>query len=125
MERDEKLISKFTDKLNEFIKEWRWPYWYRLRKMEYLWSLSWRHFWSCWGNDRITQTDLISKECMLVKWIVEKHKINTRNLNLQVFMSMFSNDGTVEISYEELILMLLAISDEPIELLISILKQDD
>jgi hypothetical protein len=35
---------------------------------------------------------------------------------------MFSNDGTVEVSYEELILMLLAISDDPIEFLISVLK---
>jgi len=65
---------------------------------------------------------VICKEFWFIKWLVENDKINTRNLNLQVFMSMFSNDGTVEISYEELILMLLAISDEPIELLISLLK---
>lgn len=65
---------------------------------------------------------LCTKKFWFIKRLVEKHKINTRNLNLQVFMSMFSNDGTVEISYEELILMLLAISDDPIEFLIDVLK---
>lgn len=81
--------------------------------------------WKIAIKTKIYQTYLVSARYWFIKWLVDNDKINTRNLNLQVFMSMFSNDGTVEISYEELILMLLAISDEPIELLISILKQDD
>jgi len=66
--------------------------------------------------------DSLSELKPFIKWLVENEKIETNNLNLKVFKSMFSNDWTVEISYEELILMLLAISDEPIEFLISILK---
>ena len=72
--------------------------------------------------DRMMYEYLCSKHFWFIKRLVEKDKINTRNLNLQVFISMFSNDGTVEVSYEELILMLLAISDEPIEFLIDVLK---
>jgi hypothetical protein len=65
---------------------------------------------------------IISKKYWFIKWLVENDKIETNNLNLKVFKSMFSNDWTVEISYEELVLMLLAISDEPIEFLCEILK---
>jgi hypothetical protein len=73
-------------------------------------------------ENHIYQKYLISKEYWFIKWLVDNEKIETNNLNLKVFKSMFSNDWTVEISYEELILMLLAISDEPIEFLISLLK---
>ena len=92
-----------------------------------LWSnVNWDYLFVKWDKEnKFYEEQIISKKFWFIKRLVEKHKINTRNLNLQVFMSMFSNDGTVEVSYEELILMLLAISDEPLELLISVLKQDD
>jgi hypothetical protein len=89
-----------------------------------LWSnVNWDYLFVKWDKEnKFYEEQIISKKFWFIKRLVEKHKINTRNLNLQVFMSMFSNDGTVEVSYEELILMLLAISDNPIEFLISVLK---
>lgn len=115
-------MEKLLNLLNEYEEK-------RIKKINADWKLPVKLLFKPYTKEVLTNQayrscwlEICSKYYSFIKRLVENDKINNRNLNLQVFMSIFSNDGTVEISYEELILMLLAISDEPLELLISILK---
>lgn len=118
-------MEKLIELLNEHFKE---KYKNSKRNLIYFERYDDVNHWFNMNNeDRVynwfvAEETILGKRYGFIKWLVENDKVNTRNLNLQVFKSMFSNDGTVEISYEELILMLLAISDEPIEFLIDLLK---
>jgi len=107
------LLNQFDDEEGKDLYEWE------IEWEDIIW---YNRFWWWYETIDVSRSVIISKRYWFIERLVKKDKIDTNNLNLKVFKSMFSNDWTVEISYEELILMLLAISDEPIEYLISILK---
>lgn len=68
------------------------------------------------------ECEIISKSYGFIKWLVENNKIETNNLSLKAFKNIFSGGWFVEVSDLEVLLMLLAISDTPIDDLISYLK---
>ena len=70
-----------------------------------------------WMFDRVA----ISKDYGFIKRLVDNDKIEENNLSLKVFQNIFWG-GFVEVSTYEVLLMLLATSDTPIEDLISYLK---
>lgn len=68
-----------------------------------------------------TKARIISKECWFIEWLVENDKIDTNKLKsrmIQVFEFRFQEYA----NYENTLLMLLAIEDEPIQFLCEILK---
>lgn len=65
---------------------------------------------------------IISKRFGFINRLVDNDKIETNNLSLKAFKNIFSCGWFVEVSDLEVLLMLLAISDTPIEDLISYLK---
>lgn len=65
---------------------------------------------------------IISKDFKFIERLVNKDKIETNNLSLKVFKNIFSGGWFVEASDLEVLLMLLAISDTPIDDLIQLLK---
>ena len=67
---------------------------------------------------RIYKAYIVSKDFWWIKWLVDNDKIDKYNEDLCSLMSELSEFQ----QYEKCLLMLLAIQDEPIEFLISILK---
>ena len=106
-------MEKLVKLLNEYV--WQDSYW--IDEFDNGAFIAW------WDGDQcFIDEHIISKNFWFIKWLVENDKINTKQLNLQVFKSIFSADWTVYVSYDEIVLMLLSISDEPIGLLIDMLK---
>lgn len=85
-----------------------------------------------WGNDTIspriwTESDItiynklqvISKEFLFIKWLIENDKIDLEELDYEIrkYNSYIDSHW-----YYDALLILLAIQDNPIEFLISILK---
>ena len=68
----------------------------------------------CWES---VEHCIISKSYWFIKWLVENEKIDDVE-----YECMGTDDMKYNYSKEEVLLMLLAISDEPIKFLISILK---
>ncbi len=66
------------------------------------------------------QTYIISKQGWFIKWLVENDKIDFSNLKIEELISW--TDLFYSFSKTEVLLMLLSISDTPIENLISYLK---
>ena len=64
---------------------------------------------------------LISKYYWLIKWLVENDKIDYHN-KINYDISLAINRVPKKTTREERLLMMLAIQDEPIDFLISILK---
>lgn len=73
-------------------------------------------------DDYRTDYEIISKDYGFIKRLVDNDKIETNNLSLKAFKNIFSGGWFVEVSDLEVLLMLLAISDTPIDDLISYLK---
>ena len=118
--KEKKEIWKLIELLNEYDTE--------IMKSEtrpratYKWKLS-----CCWYDMHEVSSDLlgyliISKQFRFIKWLVENDKIDTNNLSLKAFKNIFSGGWFVEVSDLEVLLMLLSISDTPIDDLISYLK---
>lgn len=85
----------------------------------------WTFYWiDCDWETEVAWSDALicSKKNLFIKWLIENDKIETNNLSLQAFKNIFSGGWFVEVSDLEVLLMLLAISDTPIEDLISYLK---
>ncbi len=96
-------MEKLIELLNDFIPEW-WSIEHWGKSIFYEWV---------YYNDRI-----IWKDFWFIKWLVEKDKIDIekeiKNSELNWLHEHYFR--------EDCLLMLLAIQDEPIEFLISILK---
>lgn len=86
----------------------------------------WDLYWWLLRNVKTNQTYIISKDFDFIKRLVEKDKIDTFRLLEKWFDTQkwyeWVHYHTVSEWNTDLLLMLLAISDNPIELLISILK---
>ena len=73
--------------------------------------------------DRMLQDEyVLGKSFGFIKWLVENDKIDTNNLSLKAFKNIFGGGWFVEVSDLEVLLMLLAISDTPIDDLLLYLK---
>lgn len=120
-------MEKLIELLNEYEKskdfrdyEWRIE---KKSKERPCWTLimwmSWEQFTWAYIDDEEMERIIISKKYEFIKWLVENDKINYLQL---------IEDNTWNILKENwwdnktVLLMLLAIQDEPIKFLISILK---
>ena len=110
MEKLIELLNEYTKKEKFWIiwKLWEdpiWVYWYVNDK-----------YWLWWASKLV----IIPKEYWFIKWLVENDKINTESWPLYWFHFIMSNRQPY--SFYETILMLLSISDTPIEDLLLYLK---
>ena len=112
-----KEIWKLIELLNEYEKWDVWSY------DEEMWM---PYYW--WGDDCDYDTYLISKKYWFIKWLVENDKIDRDNQALQYaksdlskFFAEWKDKNWMSDDYA-MLLMLLAIQDEPIRFLCEILK---
>lgn len=88
-------------------------------------NYDWTFYWiDCDWETEVAWSDALicSKKNLFIKRLIENDKVETNNLSLQAFKNIFGGCWFVEVSDLEVLLMLLAISDTPIEDLISYLK---
>lgn len=102
-------MEKLIDLLNSFCREKRGDYVvtkYREKEHSFDTFVEWK-------VDYMTDLYVVSKRCEFIKWLVENDKIDLDKIEKHSFFWY---------TYYQNLLMLLAISDEPIELLNSLLK---
>lgn len=100
-------MKELIDLLNSFCREKRWDYVvtkYREKEHSFDTFVEWK-------VDYMTDLYVVSKRCWFIEWLVENDKINTVG-----FVSWFDDVNA------ENIIKYLAISDNPIQDLISYLK---
>jgi len=126
-------MEKLKELLNKWIEEWWKPYWddYSILKISEIEKSDWLYFVSFVWEDYpwpVNLEHLLTKQAGLIKWLVKSDKIAWRKcLNLWYEIAVIDKEGEdIDImrtfdDYEQL-LMYLAIQDNPIEFLISILK---
>jgi len=112
-----KEIWKLIELLNEYEGQDTWSYDEEMG-MPYYW----------WGDDCDYEAYLISKKYWFIKWLVENDKIDFENQAMQYaksdlskFFTEWEDKNWMSDDYA-MLLMLLAIQDEPINFLVSILK---
>lgn len=103
-EKREIRMEKIVNLLNEYEEQESWSY-----DKKY-----WIYIW--WGDDLDYECFICSKKFWFIKWLVENEKIDFKKLTVNY---IYHDD---EWSWEKELLMQLAIQDEPIEFLVSILK---
>lgn len=125
-------IRAFNEKTKE--KVWMMKLIELLNEYEPYIAKDWEYQDNLWGyalqgnsallSKGVAKTVIISKSYWFIKWLVENEKIDTDIVYKKWFLAKtYDKDEVWEYfePYEE-ILMLLAIQDEPIEFLVSILK---
>ena len=127
MEKLIELLNKFERETfpeeHEYVRfpDWTdddWWYWY-YKEQPNMWENKWFNYSSRSDkrNCEINQLLIISKEFWFIKWLVENDKIDFENNYLSI-----SKTYIEEYPKYESLLMLLSISDTPIEDLILYLK---
>ena len=113
-------MEKLIELLNEF--NWKESFWLDTD------SISWEKYINRWDwNQCFIYEHIISKKFWFIKWLVENDKIDRdKNVLAFEFSSVYTYDGE---DYEDhlkecKLLMLLSISDTPIDLLCEILKDE-
>ena len=121
-------MEELIELLNEYEKDWLNEFekyterWYCERTKQILCG-KWEN------NNELTPYEIISKQYWFIKWLVENEKIDLEKvingaywcfpiIYIEYMQELYSDNESL---YESL-LMLLAIQDEPISFLISILK---
>ena len=122
-----RMKESWIDKLIELLNEYKIYTDHKNSRMsEYVWINVWddivmdSYVWTT--KDKTLE--IISKKFWFIKWLVDNEKIDTDIVYKKWFLAKtYDKDEVWEYfePYEE-ILMLLAIQDEPIEFLVSILK---
>ena len=121
-------MEKLLDLLQEF-------YWENRKFSNDDWLLTMTN-WVENLSGAYAQTYIISLKGSFIKWLVENDKIDRRHFNHRsIYMSDYWSIDDIflafekweqgilyDFEYEDTLLMLLAIQDEPIEFLISVLK---
>lgn len=107
----DRLPAKFCGMVEEYRLELAKKSWIDLQLYV---SLSWITI--CW----IHETVLISKKFWFIKWLVDNDKIDL--LKLTCMNPRYTEILDSDFSWEDRIIMLLSIQDNPIEFFISILK---
>ena len=126
-----KEIWKLIELLNEYEKSWLNEF--ELEKYEEWWycKWNWRIFRGNWENgNELTPYELCSKQYWFIKWLVENDKIDTEKIENSEYYLIdwfyYNERKKFWIEWlddvEKILLMLLSISDTPIEFLISLLK---
>ena len=115
-EKKESWIEKLVELLNEYEIQKNWE---ERRSLNSEWWLCCADT-PCWQN--MYWVLICAKPYGFIKWLVKNDKIETNNLSLKAFKNIFSGGWFVEISDLEVLLMLLSISDTPIDDLILYLK---
>ncbi len=123
-------MKKLLELLNERIKEWWKPYWddYSITKIDEIWKSDWLYFVSFVWEDYpwpVNLEHLLTKQAVLIKWLVENDKIDRDEIIINSDFMPIAFDRKwekYEWSEEKQLLMLLSIQDEPIEYLVSLLK---
>ena len=112
-------MEKLIELLNEYEKSWlnEFEKYNNAGIVEWVEHTKWNLYWRYWGNTWSYMV-VISKEYGFIKWLVDNEKIDKH----QVHILCWTDDMEYNYSEEELILMELAIQDNPIEFLVSILK---
>lgn len=111
---EKKEIWKLIELLNEFYKE-KWDIFRAIQHNDRL------KVFELENDDLVRDAAIISKEYWFIKWLVENDKIDYHN-KINYDISLAINRVPKKTTREERLLMMLAIQDEPIEFLISILK---
>ena len=114
-------MEKLLNLLNEWYLERYGTNPHFVRFDDYLGNDYW-FFHSLNNENLMIETEVWTKKYWFIKWLVENDKIETNHLSLQAFKNIFSGGWFVKVSDLEVLLMLLSISDTPIEDLISYLK---
>ena len=107
-EKKEIWIEKLIELLNEYRNDWVEEYLENIKSFK----IKWWHY---------SDLYVISKKFWFIKWLVENDKINTESWPLYWFHFIMSNRQPY--SFYETLLMILSISDTPIEDLISYLHE--
>jgi hypothetical protein len=123
-------MDKLIELLNEYEVEKKPS---RLQRNYYLWFV--HNFWKWimyideeWEDvdDYRTDYEIISKEYGFIKWLVENKKIDRSTIHIYAEpyydLRDYTTDDFKKINWVNELLMLLAIQNNPIEFLISILK---
>jgi hypothetical protein len=104
-------MEKLIELLNEYVKE--------------LWI--WNYVW--WHNKKTVENSdfIITKKFWFIKWLVDNDKIDLKELDKSERKPMYSFEEEWKLWFKlfwvyESLLMLLSIQDNPIDFLISILK---
>ena len=79
------------------------------------WCFKEKFMWEEWRRD--SDTEVISKDFGFIKWLVDNNKIKDEERQY-----LWSKDMQSRFSNTNILLMLLAIQDKPIDFLISVLK---
>ena len=104
------------EKLQELLKE------YQLSKWEWV-RLAWPDVEVNDKEELVLEATLISKKYWFIKWLVENEKIDLYKLPIRLEEYYQSTEAVGYITDDETILLMeLAIQDEPIEFLVSILE---
>ena len=117
----EKLIELLNEyeksQLNEFELEKYEEWWYC--------KWNWRIFRGNWENDHeLTLYELCSKQYWFIKWLVENDKIDIEKV-IDTAKSSVIDTYYYEEAIDDIyipLLMVLAVKDEPIEYLLSVIK---
>lgn len=110
----EKKIWKLLELLNEYDDGW-WQI--RINDIEPIGCDV--YAMPCWDS---IEHCIISKSYWFIQRLVEQDKIDTKKFNLRDKIMYTVYEYYPEVSKDEEVIMLLSISDEPIDLLISLLK---
>lgn len=109
------------EKLIELLNEWSKTAVENKCNWTDVYDKDWLYFMNLSDRDMTMEVEeVISKTFWFIKWLVDNDKINTESWPLYWFHFIMSNREPY--SFYETLLMLLAISDTPIEDLISYLK---
>jgi len=110
----ETWINKLVELLNEYeIEKATRDYTRRIEKQNKIW-ICWTEYTWAYVDDEETERIVISKKYKFIEWLVKHFKLNISKIDARIALSDFNTTDRM--------LMALAISDNPIALLIDCLK---
>jgi len=112
-------MEKLVELLNEFeIEKPARDYTRRIEKQNKI-RMCWTEYTWAYVDDEEAERIIISKKYKFIEWLVSKDKIDLLKLN---FMFKYTDIIVGNFSWEDRIIMILSIEEDPIEFLISALK---
>ena len=112
-------MEKLVELLNEFeIEKPARDYTWKIEKQNET-RLCWTEYTWAYVDDEETERIIISKKYKFIEWLVREEKIDLLKLN---FVFRYTDIIVGNFSWEDRIIMILSIEEDPIEFLISALK---
>lgn len=115
------------EKLIELFKEYVDNHWFDTKDIEKeYWVIEYWQWFLYWTREYLYEI-IVSKQFWFIKWLVDNDKINKDLISRVLIRAYVSPENHVSLEcefhdYYESLLMLLSIQDDPIKLLLSILK---